>query len=301
MEARLRRPAQCGFPDTNPYGSIDTTDGPRTVKVWNSGNQPLLFAMPATGNNPDYAEDFPENAAEASLCTAGLTLAACTSCDVSMNFMPSADGVNTGSVGLSTMDANHPAPTAGGGALDRLNELWLPHLRHQRDPSANGHQRRRRNLDYRAMDGGPEVHYCQEHLRRGVAMGKSCSLQVKFSPVTVGAHGESLALQTNGKTNPTVILNGTANVVVPPGTPPAALVSPTYLPFGAVALGASETIPVTVTNIGGGTLTATPRSVAQATTQLREVPADQAWHRAIAAAYRLSSIQRQSRQHTTVY
>jgi streptogramin lyase len=92
----------------------------------------------------------------------------------------------------------------------------------------------------------------------GLTTNQSCVLQVEFSPVTAGTHNEVLTLQTNGPTNPTVALKGIADVVVPPGTPPAGQVSTTYLPFGTVPLGTSETQPVTIINIGGGTLTVTP-------------------------------------------
>ena len=89
----------------------------------------------------------------------------------------------------------------------------------------------------------------------GLRTGQSCTLQIEFSPVTVGAHNELLTLETEGSTNPTVALEGVAEVVVPPGTSPAAQVSTNYLPFGTIPFSDSETLPLTVTNIGGGTLT----------------------------------------------
>jgi sugar lactone lactonase YvrE len=92
----------------------------------------------------------------------------------------------------------------------------------------------------------------------GVTSGLSCTLQVQFSPVTVGAHNEALTLQTNGPKNPGIALEGVADVVVPPGTPPEAQVSTNYLPFGTVPFGTTKTLLLTVTNIGGGTLTVTP-------------------------------------------
>jgi sugar lactone lactonase YvrE len=89
------------FPTQTPAGSRDTADGARTISVWNSGNQPLHFATTATGNNPDYPADFPENTSDVSLCAGGVSLAVGSSCDVSVNFVPSVDGVNTGSVMLT--------------------------------------------------------------------------------------------------------------------------------------------------------------------------------------------------------
>jgi hypothetical protein len=91
----------------------------------------------------------------------------------------------------------------------------------------------------------------------GLTTGQSCTLQVEFSPVLVGGHTELLALQNNGSTIAGVTLVGNANVVVPIGTPPAAQVSTTYLPFGTIAFGTTETLGVGLTNIGGGYLYAT--------------------------------------------
>jgi hypothetical protein len=91
----------------------------------------------------------------------------------------------------------------------------------------------------------------------GLTTGQRCTLQVEFSPVLVGAHTELLALQTNGSTIAGVYLVGDANVVVPPGTPPKAQLSTIYLPFGTISFGTTKTLPVTVTNIGGGYLYAT--------------------------------------------
>ena len=64
-----------------------------------------------TGNNPSYAADFPENSTDASLCAAGLSLVAGMSCDVSMNFVPSAAGVNAGSVVLTDNALNQSGAT----------------------------------------------------------------------------------------------------------------------------------------------------------------------------------------------
>ena len=111
VEIRRSQPPSVVFPTPTPVGATDTADGPQTVSVWNSGNQPLLFATPSTGNNPNYAADFPENSADASLCVAGLSLAAGTSCDASMNFVPSTAGVNTGSVVLTDNALNQSGAT----------------------------------------------------------------------------------------------------------------------------------------------------------------------------------------------
>jgi Domain of unknown function DUF11 len=102
-------PPSVTFPTPTPVGSKDTADGAKTVSVWSSGNQPLLFTTPAAGSNPDYPEDFPKNAADTNLCAAGASLAPGVSCDVSMNFVPSATGALTESVTLTTNTLNTEA------------------------------------------------------------------------------------------------------------------------------------------------------------------------------------------------
>ena len=73
--------------------------------------------------------------------------------------------------------------------------------------------------------------------------GNSCTLQVEFAPVTVGGHGDILTLSTNGPSNPTVALHGVASGV---GTE-----METPLEFGTISSGSTETLLLTINNIGG--------------------------------------------------
>jgi uncharacterized repeat protein (TIGR01451 family) len=102
-------PPSVSFPTPTSIGTKDTADGAKTVSVWSSGNQPLLFTKPAAGSNPDYPEDFPENAADTNLCDAGASLAPGVSCDVTMNFVPSATGPLSKSVTFTTNTLNTEA------------------------------------------------------------------------------------------------------------------------------------------------------------------------------------------------
>jgi streptogramin lyase len=76
----------------------------------------------------------------------------------------------------------------------------------------------------------------------GVAGGASCLLQIQFNPPTVGVHKNVLTLFTNGGSNPTVALRGAAVGV--------GLTQQTSVKFGAVALGSTATLPLTVSNYG---------------------------------------------------
>ena len=72
--------------------------------------------------------------------------------------------------------------------------------------------------------------------------GNSCTLQVEFSPVAVGGHGDILTLSTNGSSNPTVALHGIASGV---GTK-----METPLEFGTIPFGTTEVLLLTIQNVG---------------------------------------------------
>lgn len=94
-------PPSLNFATPTLVGSVDTTDGAKTVTVSNIGNQQLTFTSPTSGSNPSYPGNFPKNSADANLCVAGAPLAAGASCDVSANFLSIAVGSNAGSVMLT--------------------------------------------------------------------------------------------------------------------------------------------------------------------------------------------------------
>jgi hypothetical protein len=89
-----------------------------------------------------------------------------------------------------------------------------------------------------------------------VTKGSTCSVNVNFAPLAVGARRAEVEI-TNGA--------GTVLAVTPiyglgvstTGTP-VAQVSTTYMKFGAINFGSTETEPLTVSNTGGGILAVTP-------------------------------------------
>jgi len=83
----------------------------------------------------------------------------------------------------------------------------------------------------------------------GLTAGMSCTLEVEFSPETIGTNNGLLTLQNNGPTTPTVALDGIANGLN---------VGTSLLQFGTVPYGSSEVLPLTITNVGlPGTVTVT--------------------------------------------
>jgi hypothetical protein len=88
----------------------------------------------------------------------------------------------------------------------------------------------------------------------GLANGTSCTVEMNFAPKAAGARSGAVEItDTNGNVLATTPLYGTG--VEPP---PVAKVSTTDLGFGTIPAGDSETLPLTVTNVGGGTLTVAP-------------------------------------------
>jgi len=82
-----------------------------------------------------------------------------------------------------------------------------------------------------------------------VTAGSFCTANVTFAPLATGVRNGTVEI-TDG--SGTVLATTTISGF---GSSPDVQVSPTYLPFGAVSVGTSDTLPVTVTNTGGGTLT----------------------------------------------
>ena len=103
VKLNYAEPPSVSFPTATQIGFIDTVDGAQTVSVTNAGNEPLLLAA---GDNPNYPADFPANTADTSLCAGGTPLVAGGACDVSINFIPSIDGLNTGNVVLTNNSSN---------------------------------------------------------------------------------------------------------------------------------------------------------------------------------------------------
>ena len=81
MEINRATPPSLSFAATTV--GLTSSDSPQTVTVANIGNQPLIFTAPATGSNPSYPANFPENTSDRNLCSSATPLAAGSSCDVS--------------------------------------------------------------------------------------------------------------------------------------------------------------------------------------------------------------------------
>ena len=110
VELAQSQPSPVTFATSTIAGNIDTVDGPLTTTVENLGNDALVFSTPASGTNPNYPASFPENGADANLCSSSTPLAIGATCDVSINFSPATGGNLTGSVVLTDNSLNAAGP-----------------------------------------------------------------------------------------------------------------------------------------------------------------------------------------------
>jgi hypothetical protein len=83
------------------------------VSLWNDGNAPLTFPIPASGDNPSISGDFTLNSSATSSCplvaysaaNSG-TLAAGASCLLPISFTPTTTGTLSGSLALTDNNLN---------------------------------------------------------------------------------------------------------------------------------------------------------------------------------------------------
>ncbi len=241
-------PAPCSQTKSIPF--IVTASGALDTPIVLTGGEPNLDFTLASG----------------STCTGEVT--AGTNCTVNVTFTPTATGVRNGTVEIVDYNGTVIAtlPIYGlGVAVPPIAQLSSTLLQFGTIPfgTTETYQLTVTNIGAGTLTVDPSIagqsfDIAGSTCGGGVASDESCTLQVEFSPVTAGAHNEALTLETNGPTNPTVDLVGDADVVVPPGTPPKAQVSASYLPFGTISFGTTKTLSVMVTNIGGGTLNVAP-------------------------------------------
>jgi len=100
--------------------------------------------------------------------------------------------------------------------------------------------------------------------RGAVAAGSTCTVNVTFAPLAAGFRNGSVQLTAGGTVIASTYLSG-FGVAATTGAPVPQL-SSTFLQFGAVDFGEIETLPVTVANLGGGTLTVAPSITSQSYT-----------------------------------
>ncbi len=128
----LTVPPSLTFVDTK--AGTQSTDSPQTVALQNIGNAPLTFPVPDTGNNPSVAANFTLDGSTTcpqvtSSSSAG-TLAAGTSCQLAVDFIPTTIGTISGQAVLMDSNLNaSPAATQTIGLSGSANSPIAPYIR----------------------------------------------------------------------------------------------------------------------------------------------------------------------------
>jgi hypothetical protein len=230
------------------------------VSLSNSGNAPLLIST--IGLSGTQAGSFAINTA-ASSCANGLSIAAAASCQVNLGFKPTLVGNNlatltivhnagTSTVALSGTGNAVPVPTLSlsAASLD-LGSATVGTNATAKTLTVTNSGQAALNLSSIALSGTNAAAFSTSggcSTATALAAGTSCTLNLSFSPTSVGAQSASLVLQSNASNGAqTVSLAGNGTAV----PAPIASRSPATLGFGNVTINtAAVTQLVTVTNSG---------------------------------------------------
>ena len=227
--------------------------GPLSIQIQSIGNATLSLSklsvsgnftlVPGSGTPPD--------------CIAGSSVAPGAQCNLSINFKPEPDGPLTGTLTLSDNALNNNPATQViqlSGYEDNnppLAQVSTTSMHFATIPFGSGSETLPltvTNIGGGALTIAPKINGPSYKIASSSCAGNSCVLQVEFNPVAVGGHGDILTLSTNGSSNPTVGLHGVASGV---GTE-----METPLEFGTIKAGTTETLLLTINNIGvAGTVT----------------------------------------------
>ncbi len=255
-----------------------TTSTARNVTLTNTGTATLNMASIAA------SAPFAINGT-----TCGASLAAATSCTVSVTFSPTALGAASGSVTLTSNAAGspHTVGLSGTGVVASPVLAWNPTTSTVSfgsltvgDPAttqtvtllnqgpgpvtlsgftlAGGHA-----ADY-AVNGGT----CA--VNGTLTQGASCTLTLAFNPGASGARNATLEVTSTGTNPPTLTLTGTATA---PAAPVATL-SAAALHFSATPDTAASPQPLSIQNSGNAVLTVTGMQIASGSFTLDPAPSN---------------------------
>jgi FtsP/CotA-like multicopper oxidase with cupredoxin domain len=244
-----------------------TTSTPQTVTLSNTGGAPLgVLSITFTGTNP---ADF----LQTNNC--GATVAANSSCTITVSFRPTALGARSAALTISTNDPSHPTlgvtvSGTGIGPLAVLSPLSVPFGNQMVGTTSAiklvtltnaGSVGSTLTINNKTITGTNAGDFAQtNNCPTTLSAGASCSFSLTFKPTAVGARGATLSVTSSDPVNPTLTsaLSGT-------GTEPIAVVSPTSLNFGnqkqqstsapkLVTLSNTGLAPLTINSIAiGGT------------------------------------------------
>jgi hypothetical protein len=232
----------CGPGQTTPPPCSETLTFNFTVNAGVTLGTPKVL----TGGAPGL--DF--TLASGSSCTGAI--AAGSSCIVNVTFTPLAVGVKTGAVEITDSGGNVLAttmilgaglPVATGSPVAQVPQTSLEFGALTFD-SAETLPLTINNIGQGVLIVAPSINGQSYTITGstcglGITGGNSCTLEVQFSPVSVGAHNNILTVQTNEPSSIAIDLEGVANGVD---------TTTKALQFGTIPFGITEVLPLTFTN-----------------------------------------------------
>jgi cardiolipin synthase len=249
---------------TFPATAAGNTAAAQTVTLTNSGNGPLTISGTAIGGaNP---ADFAQSAAT---CTG--TLAAGTSCTLSITFTPAAastsyaatltvtdnSGNAAGSAQSVTLNGTSATPVIA--PLATLSPTSLTFAATNTGSTSGSQTLTLSNTGTAALTGislnaisgtGATAFSQSTTCGATLAIAASCPISVSFSPTATGSYAATLSVANNAAGSPqTVALSGT-------GVAPQAVLTATTMTFPSTTVNTtSSSISVTLSNPGTATLT----------------------------------------------
>jgi len=201
--------------------------------------------------------------------TCGSTLAASSSCTITLAFSPTVAGSRSGTLNISHSGLTTAVPIALSGtgaaaaqATISLNASTLAFGNQTVSTTSASKTLTVSNTGSAALNfsaitlgGGAAADYSATGgcaVGTPVAAGSSCALDVRFTPSATGSRAASLTLASNASNgNASVSLSGTGQAVAAP----QASVSPSSLAFGSATVGSSTSAQtVTLSNTGSAAL-----------------------------------------------
>jgi hypothetical protein len=244
-------PTTLTFPGT-PVGTSATT---QQVTLNNTGTVPLTLAANAITISGTGATSY----AQSNKC--GTSVAAGSSCAITVTFTPKASGALTASMAIADNAAGSPqkATLSGTGTVPvaglsptslTFSGTTVGTSAATKNITLSNTGGARMTLTGITISGTGATSFSQTNTcAQGVAAGSNCSITVTFSPKASGALSATVNVTDNASGSPQkVTLTGT-------GTTPTVSLSPTSLSFSSTAVGSSAaTKTVILKNTGAGTL-----------------------------------------------
>lgn len=244
-------------PATVSFGNepISTTSSAQVVVLSNTGTAPLsITSVSITGTNPS---DF----AETSAC--GSSLAAGSSCNISVNFTPASATSFSASLSVANNAANSPQ-TASLTGTGTAPQATLAPSSLSFNNQATGSTSTAQNVTLSnpgtaplsitsiAFSGGTVATFSEtNNCGASLGAGASCTIAVTFTPTAIGAASTTLTV-TDSVAGPQIVaISGTG--VAPPA--PVAALTPSSLAFATTNVSSTAaTQTLTLTNSGNAPL-----------------------------------------------